>query len=209
MKENPAGGIIKDTIIIFAITVIAGFLLGFVYDITKDPIAMQEEEAKNKACFEVFGNINDKEDISFTEEDSDLEILKELYQEGFTKITVDAVITAKLGNGKTAGYIYEVSTKEGYGGEIVLYVGIAPDRNVEGISILSISETPGLGMRAGEVLVPQFKDVKADSFTVTKEGKKNESEIDAITSATITSKAVTKSVNAALRYFDYTNGEGR
>ena len=57
-------------------------------------------------------------------------------------------------------------------------------------------------MRAPEVLVPQFRDVEATEFTVTKQGAVQDSEIDAITSATITSKAVTRGVNFGLRYFE-------
>lgn len=59
---------------------------------------------------------------------------------------------------------------EGYGGNIVLYVGIRLDGTVNDISILSISETPGLGMKAGDVLVPQFHNKNVKSFAYTKTG---------------------------------------
>jgi len=72
---------------------------------------------------------------------------------------------------------------------------------VNGISILQISETAGLGMRAEEVLKPQFTNKQVESFSYTKTGSTNDSEIDAISSATITSNAVVNGVNAALDCF--------
>ena len=102
-------------------------------------------------------------------------------------------------DGTLYGYVIAVETKEGYGGNIRLYMGMTLDGTVKGISILEIHETPGLGMRASEVLVPQFRDVSAPEFTVTKKGAKSDSEIDAITSATITSKAVTRGVNFGMK----------
>ena len=75
------------------------------------------------------------------------------------------------------------------------------DGTLNGMSILSISETPGLGMKAEEVLKPQFEGKKADSYAYTKDGASAADEIDAITSATITTNAVTNGVNAGLYYF--------
>ena len=93
----------------------------------------------------------------------------------------------------------ESTSTQGYGGNIVLYLGVAMDGTLNDISILEISETPGLGMAAPDVLVPQFHDRKADSFVYTKTGATAENEIDAITSATITTSAVTNAVNGGLK----------
>ena len=73
---------------------------------------------------------------------------------------------------------------------------------LKGISILSISETPGLGMNAENVLVPQFRNKKLEEFKVVKTGAVSSDEIDAITSATITSNAVTNGVNTGVRYYN-------
>ena len=97
------------------------------------------------------------------------------------------------------GYVLESTSTQGYGGNIVLYLGVAMDGTLNDISILEISETPGLGMAAPDVLVPQFHDRKADSFVYTKTGATAENEIDAITSATITTSAVTNAVNGGLK----------
>ena len=92
----------------------------------------------------------------------------------------------------------ESTTTEGYGGNIVLYVGVTTQGAVSGVSILEISETPGLGMNAESVLVPQFKGVETSVFTYTKTGSTIDSEIDAITGATITTEAIVKAVNGAI-----------
>ena len=118
------------------------------------------------------------------------------------KAEVNEVYEARDMDNELIGYVISVITKEGYGGDIRMYMGVTMSGRLMGISILEIHETPGLGMRASEVLVPQFRDLKGTEFTVTKNGKVAENEIDAITSATITSKAVTRGVNFGLKYFD-------
>ena len=70
--------------------------------------------------------------------------------------------------------------------------------NLNGVSILTIAETPGLGMRAEEVLVPQFENVEATAFTYTKSQSQSDREIDAISGATITTKAVVNAVNGGV-----------
>ena len=75
------------------------------------------------------------------------------------------------------------------------------DGTLSGISILSIAETPGLGMRAEEVLQPQFAEKQVAQFTYTKTGAGSDDQIDAISSATITTNAMTNTVNAGLYYF--------
>ena len=80
-------------------------------------------------------------------------------------------------------------------------VGIELDGTIKGIEFLSISETPGLGMNATkDTFKNKFAGKKAESLTVTKSGSAGDSEIDAMSGATITSNAVTNAVNAAL-YF--------
>lgn len=56
--------IVKDALILFAITLVAGVLLGFVYDITKDPIAAQNEKAKQEAYKEVMADADSFEALS-------------------------------------------------------------------------------------------------------------------------------------------------
>ena len=87
-------------------------------------------------------------------------------------------------------------------------MGITKEGQLNGISILSISETAGLGMRAEEVLKPQFSGKIAEKFEYTKTGAVADNQIDAISGATITTNAVTNGVNAGLYYFQNALGGG-
>lgn len=194
---------IKNTLIMLAITLVAGGILGAVYDITKEPIARMEEKAKTEANAKVFENAS-----SFSDDILDVEAMKKAFEGTITGVDITEVLEAKDAAGERLGYVMEVTSHEGYGGDIVFRVGIQNDGTTNGISITSISETAGLGMKAPVELVPQFKDKKVDSFEVTKTGATNDSQIDAISSATITSKAVVKGVNGALCYFKEVLGGG-
>ncbi len=190
---------LKDAAILFIITIIAGCLLGLVFEVTKAPIEEQKIKAKNEACKEVFQEAAEFEEVLIDEKSgvSD-EILAEL---GYPGISIHDVLIAKDDAGKALGMVLNVVSHEGYSGDIGFYMGIALDKTLNGISILSISETPGLGMKAETVLKPQFENKKADQYTSTKSGAAAEGEIDAISGATITTNAVTNGVNAGLSYF--------
>ncbi len=187
--------IIKNTLILTAITLVAGVLLGLVYEITKEPIALAKEKAKNEAYQAVLKEADTFEAMEIEKAD--------LTNAG---CGIDEVVDAKSGS-ETVGYVITVTTNEGYGGNIQISVGIAADGTVKGIEMLSISETAGLGMNAN---TPEFKaqyaDKAVDSFTVTKGGASAENEIDAISGATITSNAVTNAVNTAIEYFNQVMG---
>jgi len=187
----------KDAFILFAITVVTGLLLGVVFQITKDPIAKQDELARIEACNIVFENAAD-----FVSLDSfDPEIAKNIYVDMYPNDDITDVLVAKDSAGNQLGYVLNVTSHEGYGGDIQFMMGITDDGTLNGISLLSISETAGLGMQAEPVLVPQFSDKHVTSFTYTKNGALNDDEIDAISGATITTNAVTNGVNAGLYYF--------
>ncbi len=191
MKE-----MMKNTGIMVAITLIAGLLLGIVYQVTKEPIAVQEAKAKQEACQEVFADAAsfDAVEVAMVEESA-------WNSAGYGQETIDEVMMAKDSAGSTLGYVVTVTTKEGYGGDIRFTVGVRMDGTVNGISILSISETAGLGMQAEAVLKPQFADKNVEKFEYTKSGATSENQVDAISGATITTNAVTNGVNAGLYYF--------
>lgn len=189
---------LKDAGILFLITLISGLLLGLVYQVTKDPIAIQEENARQAARSEVFQDAYYFEDSEgFTEEAAQAV----LNDGGFAQQSINEYAAAMDKDGSILGYVITVTTHEGYGGDIKFTIGVREDGTLNGMSILSISETPGLGMKAEEVLKPQFEGKKADSYAYTKDGASAADEIDAITSATITTNAVTNGVNAGLYYF--------
>lgn len=193
--------IIKDTIILTLITLIAGGILGLVYEITKDPIAKQQELAKQEAYKAVFEDA-DTFEVCVEAEDADLAAY--LAGEGFEAQTVNEIMEAKDASGETLGYAINLTTSEGYGGDITFSMGVQADGTLNGISILTISETAGLGMNATkDEFKGQFKEKQADVFEVTKTGASKENEINAISGATITSNAVTQGVNCGLSAFQY------
>ena len=105
-------------------------------------------------------------------------------------------------DGENIGYIFTVDEK-GYGGTVSVMTAINTDGTVAAVEILDASnETPGLGQNVkNSNFYTQFKGL-ADNITVIRGGSANadNNEINAVTGATISSKAVTKAVNRALGY---------
>ena len=194
---NDTKSMIKNALILFAITLVAGVLLGLVYQITKEPIAYQEKLAQDKANQSVFAAASTFEDDTV----DDVEAAAATFD--YPGVTIKSVKKALDASGAVLGYVIQVKSK-GYGDFIDYTVGITNDGNINGISIISIAETPGLGMNAGKVIVPQFVDKVATVFGVAKNGQLADAntQIEAISGATITSRAVTNGVNAAVVYFD-------
>lgn len=196
MKE-----IILNTLKLCLITLIAGVLLGGVYEITKKPRAIQEEKSKNEAYSKVFNKAD-----SFKNYKYDKEKLKSYLKEnGYNKKTVyvnDAVLAVDK-NGETLGYVITITDKEGYGGDVSFTIGINNDGTINGISFLTLQETAGVGMKADLKFKDQFKGMKAEKIEYIKSGKKNENQIDAISGATITTNAVTNGVNCGVCSFKY------
>lgn len=194
--DNEKKSMIKDALILFAITLVAGLLLGFVHDVTKEPIRQQKAKAKAEACKNVFADANSFEAV--VSEDGPTAYFVAGQD---SNVDIDEVMRALDGSGQLLGYVITVTDHEGYGGDIQFSMGVTLDGTLNGISILSIKETAGLGMKAGDVLVPQFADKKVESFTYTKSGSTGDSEIDAISGATITTNAVVNGVNGGLLFF--------
>lgn len=195
-KQSDVSVMLKEAAILFVITLVSGLLLGFVYEVTKEPIRVQQEKAVQAACMEVFPGAEELgltfEQIKYTPDEA---LTAELAANG---VTVGTVFKAMDGTGAFYGYVVQSTSSEGYAGDIGLYVGVKADATVSGVSILEIGETAGLGMEAPKVLVPQFADKQVDSFTYTKTGSRSESEVDAISGATITTKAVVNAVNGGI-----------
>jgi electron transport complex, rnfABCDGE type, G subunit len=190
----------KDAIILFIITMLSGFMLGAVYEITKEPIAIAKENEKKSAYKEVFPDATD-----FQKQDDDLliNVNESLPSQNFGKVNVSEVANALDSSGSSLGYVITSTSKDGFGGDVKISVGITKDKKLNGIAFLTLAETPGLGMKAkGEKFSSQFKEKDASYLNVVKTGATKPDEIDAISGATITSKAVTGAVNAAIYYVD-------
>lgn len=191
---------LKDAAILFAITLCAGLVLGFVYNLTKEPIALAEEKAAQEAYKEVFPNAAKFEALELAVPE-DSEYAAAWMDAGYDSVDIGRTLGAMDETGNILGYVIPITTHAGYGGDITFTMGIQMDGTVNGISILSISETAGLGMKAEEVLKPQFTGKQVAKFTYTKSGATMDSEIDAISGATITTDAVVTAVNGGLYYF--------
>lgn len=198
---------LKDAAILLLITLAAGLALGFVYQITKGPIALAEEKAAKEAYAEVFPAASDfAEDELILPTDASWQSAWD--ENGFEAVDVENILRALGSDGDLLGYVMTVTSHEGYGGDITFTMGVALDGTLNGVSILDISETAGLGMKAESVLKPQFANKKVSSFTYTKQGAVTDSQIDAISGATITTNAFTNAVNGGLYYFQTQLGGG-
>ena len=197
--------IIKDACILYAITLVAGILLGAVYDITKTPIANQNEKAKQEAYRAVMADADKFEEIDgFSASDGATSYLAK----GDEDYSADEIteVVAGVKDNKIIGFVVTVVAGDGYGGDIKFSVGIKADGTYSGTSILSISETAGLGMRAktDPTFLGQLEGKKVSKFNVVKDGTGSSADdkVDAIGGSTITSKAVVKGVNAALTVYN-------
>lgn len=194
--------ILKNTISITVITLVAGLALGVVQDITAGPIATQQEKSKEEAYKTVFEDADTFEVYS-----ADDGLATALADNGFTAQTIDEIMVAQDSSGETLGYAFTVTDSEGYGGDIQFAMGVQNDGTLNGISILSIGETAGLGMKANtDSFKDQFKNKKVEKFSYTKTGATSDDQIDAISGATITTNAMTNGVNAGLCAFRYVEG---
>ena len=177
--------IVHDALILTAFTLTLGFVLGLVYGITKEPIAAADAATAQAAYQNVFAEA----DASLMEENG--------YADEITDVQV-----AKDSAGSPMGYVITVTAKDGSQANITFSVGITKEGTVNGYSITSIAETPGLGDKAkNEEFSSQFQGKQADVFNVVKSAPASESEIESISGATITSKAMTNGVNACVTYF--------
>lgn len=194
--------IIKDTLILFVITLISGILLGGVYYITKDPIERKENEKKMQAYEKVLNSAKE-----FTEcdvlNDERVDDIEKQYN-----VTIQSVVKGTGEDNSECGYVITVNTHEGYGGDIIFTVGINSDGIVSGFEIISISETANIGMKADtDEFKSQFAGKSGNSINYVSGDTDKSDEISAISGATITTKAVTGGVNAALAvYTDVING---
>ncbi|MCI6044992.1 RnfABCDGE type electron transport complex subunit G [bacterium] len=198
--------IIKDAMALTLITLVAGAALGAVHGITKEPIARQEALAKAEAYKEVFEEAKDYSTVEMTDELAG-QLRDSLDSEGYQAQSIEEVVEAVDGSGTSLGYIITVISSEGYGGDIKFTMGVQSDGTMNGISILSISETAGLGMRANtDEFKSQFVGKNTDKLVYTKNGASADNEIDALSGATVTTNAMTNGVNAGLCAFRVMEG---
>lgn len=176
--------ILKPTLILTLIATIVTVLLVLTNGVTKDKIAELQAQAEDEAKLAVLPEAD-----GFEEKTVDVDGASQTYFEAT--------------NG--AGYVFSTSSK-GYGGAVVVMTGISADGEVTGVKLTSQNETPGLGQKA---LDASYTDqylmaLPKGGFAVKKDDPAGQ--IDAIAGATITSRAVTNSVNAAIDAYNVITG---
>ena len=207
MKETKSS-MIKDAVILCLITLVLGAVLAGVYAVTKGPIDAAQAKANNEACSAVVSNGD-------SVKDSDEELVKKAVEflgshdlsgtevkEGDTLsnyIEISEVHPTEQG-----GLVYLADATKGYGGKISFALGVDETGAITGIAITSQSETAGLGANCeneswqagftGKVL----PDNRSDEM-YSKNGE-SESQIQALSGATVTSRAITRAVKAILFY---------
>ena len=129
-NKNDIVVMLKEAGILFAITLIAGLVLGLVYEMTKEPIRIQQEKAVQEACSAVFQSAVSFEELNYQLDDM---LTEELSGEG---VKIGSVYEALGENGALLGFVLEATSTKGYGGNIVLYLGVTMDGTLNDISIL-------------------------------------------------------------------------
>lgn len=168
-KKEP--GMAQLVLTLFAICAVCAILLGLMNSVTAAPI-QAAKDAKTAAAMSSVLPADSYEKMDYTGGD---DLVLTLYKAG------------------DAGYVVEVGPT-GFGGVIDMMVGVSSDGAVTGVSIISMSETSGLGANAKKDEFRAQFDGAAEHVSVTKDG----GTIQALTGATITSRALSKGVNAAL-----------
>ena len=174
--------LINMLVALFVITAISGGLLGLVYGMTKDTIAEVDAKKNAKAIAEVLG----------TDENTRLDTAT--VGDLFYNLAYDA-------NDNLIGAAIKTYSNSGFNGRIELMVGILADGTINAISVLSQSETPGLG---ANMVQPKFKDQfnGKNPASYNLYVKKDGGDVDAITTATISSRAFTGAVKLACDSFE-------
>lgn len=187
-KAQDKNSIFNLTIRLLIITVVAGLILGLVYTVTKDPIEQQEVKRATEARKMVLPEAADFEPIAIDGIDYDKEAYADV-TDAYTGTT----------NGEVVGYTVGIITK-GYKPGLTLTIGVSTDGVITGVAIGSHEETPGLGANA---VNPEFLDqfIGADGpIAVGKSPTGALNEIQALTGATITSRAVAHAADTAREF---------
>jgi len=183
---------VKLGLILLIISAIAGGLLAYTNSITAEKIALAEELANEQAKQKV---LNSAEKFVVLDENK----LKEVAGSNSNIVEINEGYDS---SSNLIGYVFKATTK-GFGGNIEFMLGVSTDGKITGIEILSHGESPGLGANIE-------KDYFKDSFvgknakgelTSSKEPAKD-NEIQALTSATITTNAMLKGVNGILEVYN-------
>lgn len=171
--------IILTTVALTLICAVSAGLLALTNELTAEKIAQAEVKAQNEAMQRI--------------------IVADTFEQ--TQKQENVYHVAKNGNGEVLGYIFTFS-ENGYGGAVKVMTGIAPDGKIIAIEVLSAGdETPGLGQNATKSDFWKLFEGKSGQLKTSKSAS-TDSDIQAMTGATITSRAVVNAVNKATALFE-------
>jgi electron transport complex protein RnfG len=182
----------KDTFLnmlvsLFVITIISGFLLGFVNDLTLEPKAKAKVAKKNEALKLVLTSFDNNPVTELKKIKSPLaQDSVEMYPAFLNNAFVGAAIIG--------------SSEKGFSGLVKIMVGFKPDGSIQNIEVLEHKETPGLGTKMkDEKFLQQFRNINPSTYklSVTKDG----GEVDALSGATITTRAFCDATQMAFDEF--------
>ena len=165
--------------VLFSITLIASAGVGAVNMITVEPIAAAKAAATEAALGVVLPAFDKTESEELTIDEMPI------------------VVYTATNAGQTVGYAVETMTKSGFSGVVKLMVGFLPDGTINNVNVLQQAETPGLGTKMCDEGNPLLAGVKGKEGTATFRVKKDGGEVDALTAATISSRAYLDAVNRA------------
>ncbi len=174
-------------ITLFVITIIAGFSLGFVNDLTVGPKAKAKLERKVNALKLVLPQFNNNP-------------VKEVSKVKLDKVKDSVEIYQGLFDNNLVGAAIIGSSEKGFSGLVKIMVGFLPNGNIKNIVVLEQKETPGLGTKIkDDKFIQQFRGKNPASFNlkVSKDG----GEVDALTGATITTRAFSEATQMAYDEF--------
>lgn len=182
--------IIKTTVPLIVICFVTALLLAFVNSTTKDTILQRAKSDAEEKRRQVMTEAQRFKEIDGWQDQDETGIVSEAY-------------AAYDGQDQLIGYVFSAVPK-GYGGDIHVTVGVSDDMNITGVQIGDNNETPGLGSKAkDEKFVGQYtgKSIEKE-IQVVKSTPSADNEIEAISGATISSRAVTSAVDASAKLGD-------
>lgn len=204
MKKK--SGILINTLVLFAVTFVAVLALAVVNQITREPIAQAEINARAEVYRIVYPEAENFAEI----EDSENKIKNSaqmLTDAGYDGCFINDALAVKDKDGTITGYVIAATSPNGYGGDLQVALGITLDSTITGFNIVSHSETAGLGSKCTESdFTSQFLGKPAMILEYTKTGASADNEIDAISGATITTNAATEAADAAITFYQRSLG---
>ena len=185
MGSKKESTFVNMVLTLLIVTAVAALALGGVYELTKEPIALAKKKKQEKAIKMVLPAFDELKAVKVPSYDGGDSLL-------FTYAKKD---------GKIIGVAVNSYSDEGFSGHIEIMVGFLPDGTIHNTAVMAHKETPGLGTKMAD---PSFKDqfMNKNPKTFKLKVKKDGGDVDAITAATISSRAFSDAVDRAYKTFE-------